>query len=99
MAKGIDIKKLCDLAKLEIPEQNMTQISRKVEEVLLMFDKLDEFTTEGSEVPIIDDLKFEMAFENLRDDNPRPALESSEGPQPKFKLKNIKDGFIVGPRI
>ena len=99
MAKGIDIKKLCDLSKLEIPEQNMTQISRKVEEVLLMFDKLDEFTTEGSEVPIIDDLKFEMAFENLRDDKPRPALESSEGPPPKFKLKNIKDGFIVGPRI
>ena len=99
MAKGIDIKKLCDLAKLEIPEQNMTQISRKVEEVLLMFDKLDEFTTEGTEGLIIDDLKFEMTFEDLRDDNPRPALESSEGPQPKFKLKNIKDGFIVGPRI
>ena len=46
MAKGIDIKKLCDLTKLEIPEQNITEISRKVEEVLLMFDKLDEFTTE-----------------------------------------------------
>ena len=64
-----------------------------------MFDKLDEFTTEDSEFLSIDNLKFEMAFENLRDDNPRPALESSEGPQPKFKLKNIKDGFIVGPRI
>ena len=81
MAKGIDIKKLCNLTKLEIPEQNITQISRKVEEVLLMFDKLDEFTTEGSEGLIIDDLKFEMAFENLRDDKPRPTLESSEGPQ------------------
>ena len=99
MAKGIDIKKLCDLTKLEIPEQDIPQISRKVEEVLLMFDKLDEFTTEDSEVPIIDDLKFEMDFENLRDDKPRPFLESSEGGQPKFKLKNIKDGFILGPRI
>ena len=57
MAKGIDIKKLCDLTKLEIPEQDMTQISRKVEEVLLMFDKLDEFATEDSEVPIIDHLE------------------------------------------
>ena len=99
MAKGIDIKKLCDLTKLEIPEQDVTQISRKVEEVLLMFDKLDEFATEDSEVPNIDDLKFEMAFENLRDDKPRTALDSSEGRQPKFKLKNIKDGFILGPRI
>ena len=99
MAKGIDIKKLCDLTKLEIPEQNMTEISRKVEEVLLMFDKLDEFTTERSEVSSIDDLKFEMAFENLRDDKPRPSLESSKGPPTKFKLKNIKDGFILGPRI
>ena len=99
MAKGIDIKKLCDLTKLEIPEQDVTQISRKVEEVLLMFDKLDEFTTEDSEVPIINDLKFEMAFENLRDDKPKPSLESLEGRQAKFKLKNIKDGFILGPRI
>ena len=87
MAKGIDIKKLCELAKLEIPEQNMTEISRKVEEVLLMFDKLDDFTTGDSEASSIDDLKLEIAFENLRDDKPRPALESSEGPQPKFKLK------------
>ncbi|MDN5844895.1 MAG: hypothetical protein L0H53_01305 [Candidatus Nitrosocosmicus sp.] len=99
MAKGIDIKKLCDLTKLEIPEQNMTEISRKMEEVLLMFDKLDEFTSEGSEVKILEDLKFELAFENLREDKPGPTLESSEGLQAKFKLKNLKDGFILGPRI
>jgi aspartyl/glutamyl-tRNA(Asn/Gln) amidotransferase C subunit len=99
MAKGVDIKKLCDLTKLEIPEQNITEISRKVGEVLLMFDKLDEFTTEGSKGPSIEDLKFEMAFENLRDDEPRPTLESSKRSQPKIKLKNIKDGFILGPRI
>jgi aspartyl/glutamyl-tRNA(Asn/Gln) amidotransferase C subunit len=99
MAKGVDIKKLCDLTKLEIPEQNIAEISRKVGEVLLMFDKLDEFTTEGSKGPSIEDLKFEMAFENLRDDKPRPTLESSKRSQPKIKLKNIKDGFILGPRI
>ena len=99
MAKSIDIKKLCDLTKLEIPEQDIPQISRKVEEVLLMFDKLDEFTTEDSEVPIIDDLKFEMAFENLRDDKSKLDLSSSDGPQTIFKLKNTKDGFILGPRI
>jgi aspartyl/glutamyl-tRNA(Asn/Gln) amidotransferase C subunit len=99
MAKGVDIKKLCDLTKLEIPEQNITEISRKVGEVLLMFDKLDEFSTEGSKGPSIEDLKFEMAFENLRDDEPRSTLESSKRSQPKIKLKNIKDGFILGPRI
>ena len=99
MAKGIDVKKLCNLTKLEIPEQNMAEISRKVEEVILMFDKLDEFTTEDSEFLSINNLKIEMAFENLREDKPRPALESSKGPQTKFKLKNIKDGFILGPRI
>jgi aspartyl/glutamyl-tRNA(Asn/Gln) amidotransferase C subunit len=99
MAKGVDIKKLCDLTKLEIPEQNIAEISRKVGEVLLMFDKLDEFTTEGSKGPSIEDLKFEMAFENLRDDEPRPTLEPSKRSQPKIKLKNIKDGFILGPRI
>jgi aspartyl/glutamyl-tRNA(Asn/Gln) amidotransferase C subunit len=99
MAEGIDIKKLCDLTKLEIPEQKMTEISRKVEEVLLMFDKIDEFTAGDSEVTNIDDLKFEMAFENLREDIPRSSSESLEEPQLKFKLKNIKDGFILGPRI
>lgn len=99
MAKGIDIEKLCDLTKLVIPEQNMTEISRKVEEVLLMFDKLDELSSEGSEVKNIKDLKLELAFENLREDKPRPPLDSSEGHQPQFKLKNVKDGFILGPRI
>jgi len=99
MAKGIDIKKLCELAKLEIPEQNMTEISRKVEEVLLMFDKLDDFTTGDSEASSIDDLKLEIAFENLRDDKSKIDLSSSDGPQTIFKLKNTKDGFILGPRI
>ena len=99
MAEGIDIKKLCDLTKLEIPEQKMTEISRKVEEVLLMFNKIDEFTAGDSEVTNIVDLKFEMAFENLRDDIPRSPSELLEEPQLKFKLKNIKDGFILGPRI
>lgn len=99
MAKGIDIEKLCDLTKLEIPEQNMTEISRKVEEVLLMFDKLDELASEGSEVKNFEDLKLELAFENLREDKPRPPLDSSEERQYQFKLKNVKDGFILGPRI
>ena len=99
MARGLDIEKVCELAKLEIPEHNMTEISKKVEEVLLMFDKLDEFTTGGSEASSIDDLKLEMAFENLRDDVSGLDLESSEDRQPKFKLKNIRDGFILGPRI
>ncbi len=99
MAKGIDIEKLCDLTKLEIPEQNMTEISRKVAEVLLMFDKLDEFESEGSEVKNIEDLKFELDLESLREDKPRPDMESSEKPQTKFRLKNLKDGFVLGPRI
>ena len=99
MAKGIDIKKLCDLTKLEIPEQNIPEISRKVEEVLLMFDKLDEFNTEGSKIPSIEDMKFEISFEDLRTDKPRPNLELSEESQFKFKLKNLKDGYILGPRI
>ncbi|TVP41766.1 Asp-tRNA(Asn)/Glu-tRNA(Gln) amidotransferase subunit GatC [Candidatus Nitrosocosmicus arcticus] len=99
MAVGIDIKKLCDLAKLEIPEQNIPEISAKVKEVLLMFDQLDEFITEGVEIISTEDLKFERAFENLRDDIPRPNLEFSGKTQPKIKLKNIKDGFVLGPRI
>ena len=99
MAMGIDIRKLCDLTKLEIPEQNMEAISGKLKEVLLMFDKLDEFTTEGSERNGIEDLKFERALENLRDDKPRPVQESLQTDQPKIKLKNMKDGFVLGPRI
>jgi len=99
MAKGIDIKKLCDLTKLEIPEQHIPEIARKVEEVLLMFDKLDEFNTEGSKIPSIEDMKFEISFEDLRADKPRPNLELSKEPQFKFRLKNLKDGYILGPRI
>ena len=52
-----------------------------------------------SEALNIDDLKLEMAFENLRDDISGLDMGSSEEPKAKFKLKNIKDGFILGPRI
>lgn len=99
MAMGIDIRKLCNLTKVEIPEQDMAAISEKLKEVLLMFDKLDEFTSEGSEDNGIEDLKLERDFENLRNDEPKPPLRSSETAQPKIKLKNIKDDFVLGPRI
>jgi aspartyl/glutamyl-tRNA(Asn/Gln) amidotransferase C subunit len=99
MAMGIDIRKLCNLTKLEIPEQDMTAISEKLKEVVLMFDKLDEFTTDGSEDNDIEDLKLERDFENLRNDKPRPHLRSSETAQMKMRLKNIKDDFVLGPRI
>ena len=99
MAMGIDIRKLCSLTKLDIPEQDMAAISEKLKEVLLMFDKLDEFTTEGSEDNGIEDLKLERAFENLRNDEPRPPLRSSETSPTKIRLKNNKDGFVLGPRI
>jgi aspartyl/glutamyl-tRNA(Asn/Gln) amidotransferase C subunit len=99
MAMGIDIRKLCNLTKLDIPEQDMAAISEKLKEVLLMFDKLDEFTTEGSEDNGIEDLKLERAFENLRNDVPRPPLRSSETSPTKIRLKNNKDGFVLGPRI
>ena len=96
---GIDIRKLCNLTKLDIPEQDMAAISEKLKEVLLMFDKLDEFATEGSEDNGIEDLKLERAFENLRNDEPRPPLSSSETLPTKIRLKNNKDGFVLGPRI
>lgn len=99
MAKGIDINKLCELAKLEIPEQSIHEISRKLEEVLSMFDKLDEFNSDSSEIPNVEDLKFEMIFEELRDDKPSPDSELSKDLDFKFKLKNLRDGYIVGPRI
>jgi aspartyl/glutamyl-tRNA(Asn/Gln) amidotransferase C subunit len=99
MAMGIDIRKLCNLTKLDIPEQDMAAISEKLKEVLLMFDKLDEFTTEGSEDNGIEDLKLERAYENLRNDEPRPPLRSSETSPMKIRLKNNKDGFVLGPRI
>ena len=96
---GIDIRKLCNLTKLEIPEKDMAAISEKLKEVLSMFDKLDEFTTEGSEDNGIEDLKLERAFENLRNDVPRPPLRPSETASPKIQLKNNKDDFVLGPRI
>jgi aspartyl/glutamyl-tRNA(Asn/Gln) amidotransferase C subunit len=99
MAMGIDMRKLCNLTKLDIPEQDMAAVSEKLKEVLLMFDKLDEFTTEGSEDNGIEDLKLERAYENLRNDEPRPPLRSSETSPMKIRLKNNKDGFVLGPRI
>lgn len=99
MSNEIDVKKLCELSKLEIPDEMILETSRKVREVMSLFDKLDELDISNStSMDSYGGLRVEKSLESLREDTPRESISDSESTA-KFNLLNTKNGFVLGPRI
>lgn len=94
-----DVKRLCELSKLEIPNEMMMETTRKIREVLTLFDKLDEFDKGDNEIKIGEDIKIEKAIDSLRDDQPPTKKSVNSDNDVKIKLLNIKNGYVLGPRI
>ena len=94
-----DIKKLCDLSKLEIPDEMIMEAAKKVGDVLALFSKLDEFKKNDYDIKIEDDLRVEKSFSSLRADQSPDINTDKNGDIFEFQPLNIKNGFIVGPRI
>lgn len=99
MSSEIDIKKLCELSKLEIPDEMILETSMKVREVMALFDKLDELDIQKStSKDSYSRLRIEKSIESLRDDIPRQSIPTADFLS-KFKFLNTKNGFALGPRI
>ena len=94
-----DVKKLCELSKLELPNEMMMETARKIREVLTLFDKLDEFDRGDYEIKIGEDIKIEKTFNSLRDDQPLATNNVNSDDYRKIKPLNTKNGYVLGPRI
>jgi Asp-tRNA(Asn)/Glu-tRNA(Gln) amidotransferase C subunit len=103
MSNEIEVKKLCELSKLEIPDEMILETSHKVGEVMSLFDKLDELDiSSSSSMDSYGKLRIEKSLESLRDDIPRrntSTTDSTTDSLTKFKLLNTKNGYVLGPRI
>lgn len=94
-----DVKKLCDLSKLEIPDEMIMEATKKVGDVLALFSKLDEFKKSDYDIRIENDLRVEKSYSSLRADQSPDINTDNNGDRFEFQPLNIKNGFIVGPRI
>ncbi len=96
MSLDKDIKKLCDLSRLEIPDSDIEVTNNKIKEIILFFDKIDECIFEGQGDSKEYD-KLEKTLDELRDDIPNS--DTNKRKNLKFRFMHEKNGFIIGPRI
>ena len=94
-----DLRELCDLSKLEIPNELMIETGKKISEVLLLFDKLDEFDKADYKIDTNNDIKIEKPIDTLRDDQAFNTNAVKRNLETKMKFSNSKNGYILGPRI
>ncbi len=97
-----DIKKLCTLSRLEIDESEMQKTSEKIKEIILFFNKLDEFELNDDDQEIsFNYMKIEKEIDDLRDDVTTLNLNNADGGIEKkpFNFLNRKNGYVIGPRI
>lgn len=100
MSLEIDVRKLCELSKLEIPDAMIQETSEKVRDVLSLFNKLDEFDISEIHSSSDDDpLRLEKHINTMRDDIPRTIISDSRLSETMVKLHSTKNGFVLGPRI
>lgn len=98
-----DIKKLCALSRLEIDESEIQKTSDKIKEIILFFNKLDEFESNGEQEKQYNYMKTEIRIDELRDDITTLNLNDDGGGEVEretpFSFPNRKNGYIIGPRI
>lgn len=99
MSTEDDLRQLCNLSKLEIPDELMKETSKKLREVLGLFDKLDEFDKTDFKPEIYGDMKIEKSIDTLRDDQTFRTNTGKGDNDNKIKVSKAKDGYILGPRI
>lgn len=98
-----DIKKLCVLSRLEIDESEIQKTSDKIKEIILFFNKLDEFESHGEQEIPYNYMKMEKKIDELRDDITTLNLHDDDGGgverETPFSFPNRKNGYVLGPRI
>ena len=98
-----DIKKLCTLSRLEIDESEIQKTSDKIKEIILFFNKLDEFESNGEQEIQYNYMKTEKKIDELRDDTTTLNINDDDGGGVRrgtpFSFLNRKNGYVIGPRI
>jgi Asp-tRNA(Asn)/Glu-tRNA(Gln) amidotransferase C subunit len=99
MSNEIEVKKLCELSKLEIPDEMILETSNKIREVMSLFHKLDELDiSSADDTDSYGGLRIEKSLDSLRGDVPRGSFSVTDSVA-KLKLLNTRNGFVLGPRI
>lgn len=90
MVDNNEIKHLGDLVKVEIKESE--KYVKQVEQILRYFERLDkvEFASE-------EQLRKEISFDNLREDENEPFL--TDGKLLIDKLKKDQNNFVRAPKM
>lgn len=90
MVKNNEIQHLGDLVKVELKEPE--KYVKQVEQILNYFERLDkvEFASE-------EQLRKEVSFENLREDEHKPFL--TDGKPLIEKLKKDQNNFVRAPKM
>ena len=98
-----DIKKLCTLSRLEIDESEIQKTSDNIKEIILFFNKLDEFESNGEQEIPYNYMKAEKKIDEMRDDITNLNHSDAEGGgverETPFSFLNRKKGYVIGPRI
>ncbi len=97
MSLDEDIKKLCNLSKLEIPDSDIEITTNKIKEIILFFDKIDKFSSKEQDSEEYD--KLEKTMDELREDISHSDANDVRKNFIHFKFLHEKNGFVVGPRI
>ncbi|MCK5176501.1 MAG: Asp-tRNA(Asn)/Glu-tRNA(Gln) amidotransferase subunit GatC [Candidatus Aenigmarchaeota archaeon] len=87
-----DIDRLCKLSRIELTDAEKKTFSNQINEVILMFDELDEANTD----------KIEPSFHIFDIKNKYRKDEFCEFDSIDLVKKNIKfskDGYVIGPKV
>jgi aspartyl-tRNA(Asn)/glutamyl-tRNA(Gln) amidotransferase subunit C len=91
MDKGI-IKKLTNLSKLSIPESDIDELSKNLDNILKLIGEIDAAPTDGM-LPMAHPLDFSQP---LRDDISKKDINREDNQHDSTK---IKDGYYTVPKI
>ena len=86
------IKKLTRLSKLSIPENDIDELSKNLDNILKLIGEIDAAPTDGM-LPMAHPLDFSQP---LRDDICKKDINREEN---QYDSKKIKDGYYTVPKI
>ena len=88
---------------MEIDEAEIQKTSDKIKEIIMFFNKLDEFESNGVQEIPYNPMKTEKNIDELRDDITTLNLNDANGSgvekSTPFGFLNRKNGYVIGPKI
>ncbi len=86
------LKNISNLAKIDIPDSDIEELSRNLENILALISEIDAASTDDME-PMAHPLDFHQP---LREDKPDTNIDRDEIQKDKTKIKN---GYYIVPKI